>query len=67
MKGSHILEASGHGTTNRLYLEATGIIGVLMWPILAPAIRRALAQENAGLKSHCEALAAQGGPDAGAA
>ncbi len=51
----HEVTPSGDGTTNRLSIEATGALAVLLWPILWPALRWALRQENEGLKRTCEA------------
>lgn len=58
MVGTHALTAARGGTTNHLSLEASGVLGTLLWPILYPATRWALARENAGLKRRCEAKAA---------
>ena len=54
MRASHKVKADGSGTANVLRLEVVGIVGVLLWPVLQWAVRRALTQENRGLKTHCE-------------
>jgi uncharacterized membrane protein len=60
--GSHELIPAGAGTQSRLRVEASGLTAVLLWPLLRPAMRRALAQENAGLRARCEAREARQGP-----
>lgn len=45
-KGSH--------THNTLRVEVSGIIALLLRPVLLLAIRRALMRENQGLKNRCE-------------
>ncbi len=55
MIASHEITAEGTGATSRLRVEATGGLAFLLWPILGPAIRLALAKENRGLKERCEA------------
>lgn len=54
MIGTHELTRAGSGTTNRLQLEVSGFVGILLWSILYPATRWALAQENQALKRRCE-------------
>ena len=54
MKGIHDMSADGAGTVNVLQVEANGILANLMWPVLRLAIRKALADENRGLKTRCE-------------
>ncbi len=54
MTGIHELSPESGGTRNTLGLEAGGILAVLLWPLLRPAIRRALTEENRGLKARCE-------------
>lgn len=56
MVASHVLQQEGDGTANLLRLEVSGILGVLLWPVLKGMVRKALSQENQGLKSHCEEL-----------
>jgi len=60
MVATHDLVPSGSGTENVLRLEVDGWIAVLLGPVLRLAIRRALAQENEGLRASCEAIAATG-------
>ena len=55
MVGIHEMNAEGAGTRNVLRVEASGFLAVLLWPVLRPAMRKALADENRGLKSRCEA------------
>jgi uncharacterized membrane protein len=57
MTGTHEITAEGAGTRNTLRVEASGILMVLLWPLLRLATPRALRDENAGLKAHCERLA----------
>jgi uncharacterized protein YndB with AHSA1/START domain len=55
MVGTHHLSEERQGTRNILSVDATGPIATLLWPILVFVIRKALADENAGLKRRCEA------------
>jgi hypothetical protein len=55
--GTHLVSEDGAGTTNLLRVEATGLIAILMWPVLRLATRRALAAENVGLKRKAEQVA----------
>jgi hypothetical protein len=48
--------------TNVLRVEAAGALAVLLWPVLRLAVRRALSDENAGLKQHCEQAARAAAP-----
>lgn len=54
MKATHEMAADGTGTENLLRLEVRGAMATLLWPLLRYAVRRALSQENRGLKEHCE-------------
>lgn len=54
MTGSHELVPEGSGTRNVLRVEAGGAGAVVFWPLLWLAMRRALAEENRGLKARCE-------------
>lgn len=54
MVGTHEISPEGAGTRNVLRVEARGPLGVLLWPVLRPAMRRALSEENGGLKEFCE-------------
>jgi uncharacterized membrane protein len=58
MTAAHEITAEGQGTRNTLRVEVEGILALLLWPLLRPAMRRALAQENRGLKARCEQSAA---------
>jgi uncharacterized membrane protein len=51
----HELSEEEGRTRNVLRIEAGGPLAVVLWPILRVALRRALKDENAGLKRHCEA------------
>jgi hypothetical protein len=55
MRGTHELHPDGAGTRNVLHLDAHGALAVILWPVLAPAIRRALNAENRGLRTRCVA------------
>lgn len=57
MIGIHEVAGEGTGTRNVLRVEATGFVVVLFWPVLRFAMRRALADENHGLKRRCESPA----------
>ena len=54
MTGTHDVSAEGSGTRNTLGLDAEGVLAALLWPVLRLAVRRALAEENRGLKVRCE-------------
>ena len=54
MTGAHELSPEGTGTRNRLSVEAAGPLAALLWPVLRLAMRRALSDENQGLKARCE-------------
>lgn len=56
LTGTHEITPEEDGTRNVLRVEAAGIFGVLLWPLLRLAMQRALADENRGLKAYCEAL-----------
>lgn len=64
MTATHELSGEGEATTNTLRVRADGIIALLLWPVLSLALRRALVQENRGLKARCEALATATSPGA---
>lgn len=55
MVGTHDLGADGAGTRNVLGVDAEGPVAVILWPLLRWAMRKALAEENRGLKARCEA------------
>jgi carbon monoxide dehydrogenase subunit G len=52
--GSHALHSEGVHTRNELRIDASGPLAVLLWPVLRFALRRALRDENRGLKERCE-------------
>jgi hypothetical protein len=54
MLGRHEIEPEGAGTRNILTVEAGGALAVLLWPVLRLAMRKALADENRGLRDRCE-------------
>ena len=54
MVGTHDLSAEGRGTRNVLSVDAKGPVALLVWPVLRFAIRKALSDENQGLKCRCE-------------
>ena len=54
MTGTHDIAPEGGGTRNTLGVDAAGLIAALLWPVLRLAMRRALADENRGLKARCE-------------
>ena len=56
MRATHALAPDGDGTRNTLRLEATGALATVFGFALRPLIRRALADENRGLKIWCENL-----------
>jgi carbon monoxide dehydrogenase subunit G len=54
MTGTHELAPEGAGTRNVLRVDANGAMAVMLWPLLRLAMRKALADENLGLKARCE-------------
>ena len=54
--GIHEIHAEDSGTKSILRVEAYGFLALLMWPILRVATGHALALENTGLKTRCEAM-----------
>ena len=56
VKGTHEILPDGAGTTNVLRVEAGGAVAALLWPLLRVVMRRALMDENRGLKKHCEEI-----------
>ena len=54
MEATHEIAVEGTGTSNRLRVEVAGVLAVLLWPALRLAVRRALLEENRGLKAECE-------------
>lgn len=57
----HQVDPAAGGASSLLRAEASGGLAWLLWPLLAIALKRALAQENAGLKARCESLASARG------
>jgi uncharacterized membrane protein len=57
MIGSHVLVPERDGTTSVLAVEVHGLVARLLWPLTRPAMARAIAGENLGLKRRCEARA----------
>ena len=60
MKGIHEVSPDGAGTRSTLRVEAGGVLAMLFWPFLRVVMRRALRDENRGLKERCEAAAGAG-------
>lgn len=54
MTGTHDVAPEGGGTRNTLSVDAAGPLAALLWPVLRLAMRRALSDENRGLKARCE-------------
>jgi hypothetical protein len=54
---THELSQETDGIYNALQVDVEGFFGVLLWPILKGAIRKALIKENNGLKKRCEEIA----------
>ena len=54
MLATHIIEQTGESSRSRLEVEVRGLLAFLLWPLLRPQIRRAIARENTGLKMFCE-------------
>jgi uncharacterized protein YndB with AHSA1/START domain len=54
MVGTHDLSPEGRGTRNVLSVDASGPVAMLLWPVLRFAVRKALSDENHGLKRRCE-------------
>jgi uncharacterized membrane protein len=57
MIGRHEMHPESSGTRNVLHVHARGVVAVLLWPVLRFMMRRALADENGGLKKRCEEIA----------
>jgi uncharacterized membrane protein len=60
MSATHELAPTAVGTRNVLRIEMSGVLVWLLRPLLGFSVRRALRQENAGLKRRCEELAGGG-------
>jgi carbon monoxide dehydrogenase subunit G len=54
MTGIHQLKATERGTSNTLALELEGRLAPVLGPLVSRSIRRALAQENQGLRRAAE-------------
>ncbi len=54
MEATHELEPDRNGTSNTLRVVVSGFLGTLLSPLLRPLIRKALADENVGLRRRCE-------------
>lgn len=52
--------SAGEGTANTLRVEMSGVVGVLLWPFIRRSVRKALVQENAGIKAASEKAAKEG-------
>lgn len=57
MIATHEIVRERAGVKNILSIEAKGIMAMALRPILRKTFRRALAEENLGLKKYCEAMA----------
>jgi len=64
MRATHELAPDGAGTRNTLRVEMSGLLAAMLAPLLRGAVRRALRQENEGLKARCERSAGGGPPPA---
>lgn len=53
-RASHKILLNGPLSTSTLQLEATGILSIVLYPILKFAISKALSEENNELKLRCE-------------
>ena len=56
MVATHELVPDASGTKSILRIEMSGIAAVLLWPLIRSSARKALEQENTGLKQACEAI-----------
>ncbi len=54
---THEMTAAETGTRNGLRIEMSGFLARLLWPLIRVPVRRALEQENTGLKNRCEVAA----------
>lgn len=57
MIATHEIAAENAATKNVVHLDAKGAIAWLFWPLLRFVFRRAIAEENGGLKRRCESEA----------
>ena len=60
MYATHEIAPDGDGTLNTLRVETDGALATLLGALLRPLIRRALTDENRGLKAHCEGPPSRG-------
>ncbi len=56
MIATHEIRAAASGTQSVLRVEMSGLVAVLLWPLIRFSARRLLEQENAGLKDRCETV-----------
>lgn len=54
MKATHILEDKLSGVSNKLVIEATGLLVYLLWPFFKASFYKSLELENKGLKKFIE-------------
>ena len=59
MIATHEITAAGSGTQSVLRVEMSGLVALLLWPLIRFPARRLLEQENVGLKDRCEAVGSQ--------
>lgn len=57
MAASHRMRGDDAGTSNTLQVKASGVLAVVLWPMLRIATAWALQKENCGLKARYEAPA----------
>jgi uncharacterized membrane protein len=53
---THEMAAVKISTQSLLRVELSGLVARLLWPFIRSSLQQSLAQENAGLKSRCEAV-----------
>ncbi len=56
MIATHEIRAAASGTQSVLRVEMSGLVAVLLWPLIRFSARRLLEQENAGIKDRCETV-----------
>ena len=56
MVATHRLIPVDDGTENVLTIEATGLLAILLGPLIRSALNHALQNENQGLKAFCETM-----------
>lgn len=67
MVGTHDVSRQGGGARSVLSVDAAGFLSILLWPVLRLAMLRSLADENRGLRSRSEQIAAAGSDRTGGA